>query len=68
MGNRRNRRSRRLETPSPSGESSRTSVDSPETGNTTLTNSNLNVQEDFGESNPENCLTEPSQISNEIQA
>ena len=41
MGNKRNRRSRRLETPSTGGEENRNRADSPETGNITLTNSNL---------------------------
>ena len=44
-----------------------TRVDSPETGNITLTNSNLNVQESLGESNLENQQREPSQISDQIQ-
>ena len=67
MGNKRSRRSRRLATPSPERETSETRVDSPETGNITLTNSNLNVQESLGELNSENQLREPSQISDEIQ-
>ena len=53
MGHRRNRRSRRLETTSPDRETSRTRVDSPETGNLSLTNANLNVQETLGEPNLE---------------
>ena len=67
MGNERNRRSRRLATPSPDRESSETRVDSPETGNITSTNSNLNVQESSGEPNFENQLREISQISDKIQ-
>ena len=67
MGNKRNRRSRRLATPSPDREVSETRVDSPETGLLTLTSSNLNVQENLGEPNLENQLREPSQISDEIQ-
>ena len=42
-------------------------VGSPETGNMTLTNSNLKVQESLVEPNLENQLREPSQISDEIQ-
>ena len=67
MGNKRSRRSRRLATPSPGREVSETRVDSSETGNITLTNSNLNVQENLSEPNLENQLREPSQISDEIQ-
>ena len=67
MGNKRSRRSRRLATPSPEREVSETRVDSSETGNLTLTNSNLNVQENLSEPNLENQLREPSQISDEIQ-
>ena len=67
MGNKRSRRSRRLATPSPEREASEIRIDSPETGNITLTNSNLNVQESLGEMNSENQLREPSQLSDEIQ-
>ena len=67
MGNKRSRRSRRLATPSIERETSETRIDSSETGNITLTNSNLNVQENLGEPNLENQLREPSQISDEIQ-
>ena len=67
MGNKKNQRSRRLATSSLDREVSETRVDSPETGNMTLTNSNLNVQEDLGEPNLENRLREPSQISDERQ-
>ena len=67
MGNKRSRRSRRLATPSPERETSETRVDSPGTGNITLTNSNLNVQESLGGLNSEHPLREPSQISDEIQ-
>ena len=66
MGNKRSRRSRRLATPSPEREASEIRIDSPETGNITLTNSNLNVQESLGELNSENQLREPSQLSDEI--
>ena len=65
MENKRNRRSRRLATPSPDREVRETRIDSSESGN--ITNSNLNVQESLGEPNLENQLREPSQISDEIQ-
>ena len=68
MGKKRNRRSRRLETPSPQREIGNTQVESPHTGNETLTNFNTVVQDSLGETNPEYQLIEPSQISNEIQA
>ena len=68
MGNRRNRRSRRLETPSPERSVERTQVETPNTGNITLTNPNTVVQENLGENNIEAQLIEPSQISTEIQA
>ena len=68
MGNKRNRRSRRLETPSPEREGNRTRVDSPETGNMTLTNSNSNVDENLGGLNLGSQLVEPSQTTSEIQA
>ena len=56
MGNKRNRRPRRLATPSPDRKVSETRVGSLETGNMTLTNPNLNVQESLGEPNLENQL------------
>ena len=64
MGNKRSRRSRRLETPSPSREEN---VETPNPGNATLTNSNLVDQENLGPNILDNQLTEPSLISNEIQ-
>ena len=64
MGNKKNRRSRRLEPPSPSREEN---VETPNPGNMTLTNSNLVDQENLGSNILENQLTEPSLISNEIQ-
>ena len=67
MGNRRNRRSRRLETPSPDREVEVTQRGTPITGNETLTNVNTVIQRDLGEDNLENQFSEPSQISNEIQ-
>ena len=67
MGNKRNRRSRRLTTPSPEREVSETRVDSSETGNITLTNTNVDVQDNLGDPNLGSQLREPSQISDEIQ-
>ena len=67
MGNRRNRRSRRLETPSPDREVEVTQVGTPITCNEFLTNVNTVVQGGLGENNLENQFTEPSQISNDIQ-
>ena len=64
MGNKRSRRSRRLETPSPSREEN---VETPNPGNMTLTNSNLVDQENLVPNTLENQLAEPSLISNEIQ-
>ena len=68
MGNRRDRRSKRLETPSPDREVEVTQVGTPITGNETLTNVNTVFQGDLGENNLEDQFTEPSQLSNEIQA
>ena len=68
MGNRRNRRSRRLETPSPERSMERAQAETPNTGNITLTNNNVVVQENLGENRFGEQLVEPSQISNEIQA
>ena len=67
MGNKRNRRSRRLETPSPDREVERTQVETLNTGNTTLTNVFSESRGNIGECNTESQLNEPSLISNEIQ-
>ena len=67
MGNKRSRRSRRLATPSPDRGLSETQVETPNPGNVTLTNSNVNVQEGLGKNSSKNQLTEPSLLSNEIQ-
>ena len=67
MGNKRNRRSRRLVTPSPDREFNETQVETPNPGNETLTNSNVNVQEGLGENSSLNQLTEPSLLNSEIQ-
>ena len=64
MGNKRSRRSRRLETPSPNREEG---VETPNPGNMTLTNSNLVDQENLGPNILANQITAPSVISNEIQ-
>ena len=56
-----------LEIPSPERELGRTQVETPIAGNEFLSNFNTVVQETLGENNSENQLTEPSQISNEIQ-
>ena len=66
MGNKRNRRCRRLETPSPEREIEKTQVETFIPDNETSTNINTVVQENLGENNSENQLTEPSQFSNEI--
>ena len=68
MGNRRNRRSRRLETPSPERETGEIRVETPNQGNETLTNVNLQSQESLGEVDFRPRLVEPSQVSKEIQA
>ena len=67
MGNKRNRRSKRLITPSPDRESNETQVETPNPGNVTLTNSNVNVQEGLGENSSVNQLNEPSLLNKEIQ-
>ena len=66
MGNRRNRHSRRLETPSPYREVEVTQVGT--TSNETLPNINTVIQGDLGGNNLEDQFAETSQISNEIQA
>ena len=67
LGNKRNRRSRRLGTPSPDGKLSETRIETPDPCNLTLTISNFRAQENLGCSKSENQLTELGQISNEIQ-
>ena len=57
MGNRRNRRSRRLETPSPDREVEVTQIGTRISGNETLTNVNTVVQRDLGEDILENQFT-----------
>ena len=67
MGNRRNRRSGSLESPSPERETRDTQIETSNTGNATLTNSNVIVQEVLRDRNSQNQLTETSQISNGSQ-
>ena len=67
MGNKRNRRSRRHETPSPDRELIEAQVETPMQGNETLTNVSTVIQEPLGENENRSSLIEPSQISNEIQ-
>ena len=62
MGNRRNRRSRRLETPSPERETSEVRIETPSQGNETLTNGNLQSQESLSETDLRHRLVEPSQV------
>ena len=62
MGNKRNRRSRRLETPSPERELNETQVKTSTQGNITLIMGNLDNDELRSQ------LIEPSKLSNEIQA
>ena len=66
MGNRRNRRFRRLETPSPDRDVEVSEVGTPITGNKASSKLNTVVRGSLGENNLENQLTEPSQVSNEI--
>ena len=67
MGNKRSRRSRSLETPSPESEVNNSQLETPNPGNESLTSLSLNVQGDLGDKNSENQLAEPSQTSNEIR-
>ena len=67
MGNKRNRRSRRHETPSPDRDLSEAQIETPMQGNETFTNVSAVIQEPSGENESRFNLIEPSQISNEIQ-
>ena len=67
MGNRRNRRFRRLENPSPSRKEKISQAETPMPGDVTLTNSNVYDQQSLSRCNSEKQLTELSQISDEIQ-
>ena len=64
LGNKRSRRSKRPETPSPGREENRTRDESTGTGNITLTNTTLYVESNLGEPDSGNRLVDPSQISN----
>ena len=68
MGNKRSRRSRRLETPSPERELNETQVETSTQGNITLTNAESNTHGNLDNDELRNQLIEPSQLSNEIQA
>ena len=68
MGYKRNRRSRRLETPSPERDSSVVQVETSSQGNVTLTNVNVQSQESLAENDLRPQLVESSRISNENQA
>ena len=67
MGNKRSRRSRRLETPSPDREVEVTQIETPTAGNEALIDLSIVAQGNLGENSSENQLTEPSQMSNEMQ-
>ena len=64
-GNRRNKRSKRLKTPSAEREMNINQVETPNTGSETLSNSNVSIQENVGDFNSGAQLSEPSQVSNE---
>ena len=64
MGNKRNKRSRRLAPPTPDSE---THVETLNPGNVTLTNSNVSVQEGLGENSSINQVTDPRLLDCEIQ-
>ena len=68
MGNKRSRRSRRLETPSPERELNETQVETSTQGNITLTNAESNTHGNLDNDELRNQLIEPSQLGNEIQA
>ena len=67
MGKKRNRRSRRLETPSPERETNNTQIETPSAGNDTLTNSNVIVQESLEDGASKTQLMELSVISIEAK-
>ena len=67
-GIKRERGSRRQETPSQRREVEMPQVETSNTGKETLTNFNTVDQESLDENNLENQLNMPSQISNEIRA
>ena len=67
MGNKRNRRSRRLRTSSPDEDLSDTRLETSNQGSDTLINIESNTQETSSNIDIRTQLTQPSQISNEIQ-
>ena len=68
MGNKSNRRSRRLGTPSPERDLNETQVETSTQCNVTLTNIDSNTQGNLDDVKLRSQLIEPSQLSNEIQA
>ena len=68
MGNKRNRRSRILETPSSGRDLSEAQVETPNKDNKTLINVNTVVQESLSGDETRPQLVESNQISNDIQA
>ena len=68
MGNKRNRRSRRLGTPSPERSFTEVQVETSPQGNDTLVKVDSNFQGDLDDFEIRSQLIEPSQLSNEIQA
>ena len=68
MGNKRNKRSRRLETPSLDRGLSKAQAEAPNQGNETSTNVNTVVEDSSSGDEIRPRLVESSQISNEIQA
>ena len=66
MGNKRNRRSRRLETPSPDRDLSEAQAETPNQGNETSTNVNTVVEDSFSGDEIRPRLVESSQISNDM--
>ena len=68
MGNKRNRRSRRLCSPSPDRDHSETQAETSTQGNDTLVNVDHNAQRSLDNSELRSQLNELSQLSNEIRA
>ena len=68
MGNKRNRRSRRLGTPSSERSLSEVQVDTSPQGNDTLVNVDSNIQGKLDNFELRSQLIEPSQLGSEIQA
>ena len=68
MGNKRNRRSRRLGTPSPERDLSEVQVETSPQGIDALVNVDSNIKGNLDNFELRSQLIEPSQLSNEIQA